>query len=69
VLHFCSGQPLHNLSGVDTKLSSELKRLQPDLKKAGIFVEFGQRTNDRRPIRIWRDGQDAAKPTTPERKF
>jgi hypothetical protein len=51
------------------KLSSELKRLQPDLKKAGIFVEFGQRTNDRRPIRIWRDGQDAAKPTTPERKF
>jgi hypothetical protein len=52
-----------------SKFSSELKRLQPDLKKAGIFVEFGQRTNYRRPIRIWREGQEGTTSTAPERKF
>lgn len=42
-----------------SRFSSELKRLQPDLKKADILVEFGQRSNNRRPIRVWRKGQEA----------
>jgi hypothetical protein len=53
-----------------SKFSSELKRLQPDLKKAGIFVAFGQRSNNRRPIRIWREAPEATtQPTKPEREF
>jgi hypothetical protein len=41
-----------------SRFSSELKRLQPDLKKADILVEFGQRSGNRRPIRVWQKGQE-----------